>query len=263
MHRLSTEPCDKCLKATTQCEYRQVDQKRRPASHDHVTLLQNRISWLENFIIKLQGIGHDERDTLLRAISLAPSKSPNVSQVESTGLTHIEKHENAVLHLGPKGELSYHGPTSIYRVHAGDKNSENNDISRNEPSSNVGTVLDHFGIDINATVVTESLMLFFKWQYPQLMFVYRDAFLRDHFGNRHGSKYWSTALLLSICALGSLLLEDSYSTSTSEQFFGAAESIALVTGLTQPSIITVQVFLCLAFYEIGRGNASKGWAYSG
>ncbi|ENH63430.1 hypothetical protein FOC1_g10000446 [Fusarium oxysporum f. sp. cubense race 1] len=50
--------------------------------------------------------------------------------------------------------------------------------------------------------------------------------------------------------------------SLSEQFFQAAESIVMVSGLSRPSIPTVQSFLCLAFFEIGRGNVSKGWAFS-
>lgn len=243
-----------------------MDQKRRPASHDHVIVLQSRISWLESFIAKLQCSGHAERDALLQAINLTPAQPPNVPKQDIFNLPSTESLNNAMLHPGPKGSLLYHGPTSIYRVYTGGNNTEGKteaSIAGSEPSSNVGHVLDHFGIDISADIVTDSLMMFFKWQYPHLMFVYRDAFLRDHFGDRNNSKYWSPALLLSICALGSLLLEDTASRSTSEQFYGAAESIALVTGLTRPSIITVQVFLCLAFYEIGRGNVSKGWAYSG
>lgn len=261
-----TEPCHNCFKATIQCEYREVDHKRRPASYDHVVLLQSRITWLEDFIIKLQHLGHMERDALLRSfVSLSPV-SPRQSKQDVSDLADIGNFNILTLQPGAEGSLSYYGPTSIYRLESGTEAS----IPDSGPSASqvqslptVDHVLDHFGIDIDADVVSDSLMLFFKWQYPHLMFVYRDAFLRDHFNRRNPGKYWSPALLLSICALGSLLSDDSAARTTSEQFYGAAESIALVTGLTRPSIITVQTFLCLAFYEIGRGNPSKGWAYSG
>ena len=199
---------------------------------------------------------------MLRSVSFISSQP----QLEPIGPPSIPALNRTILHPGIDGMLSYHGPTSIYRVNSGDKGIGDHGettVSYVEPTSNIGLVLDHFGININADIITNSLMLFFKWQYPHLMFVYRDAFLRDHFGERIGSKYWSPALLLSVCALGSLLSDDPVERSTSEQFYGAAESIALVTGLTRPSITTVQTFLCLAFYEIGRGNLSKGWAYSG
>ena len=261
-----TEPCGNCFKATITCEYREVDHKRRPASYDHVVLLQSRIAWLEDFVTKLQHLGHMERDALLRSfVPLSPA-SPRESKQDIFNLSDIGSFNILTLQPGAEGSLSYYGPTSIYRLQSGAEanfHDSGQSASQVESLSNVDHVLDHFGIDIDANVVSDSLMLFFKWQYPHLMFVYRDAFLRDHFNHRTSSKYWSPALLLSICALGSLLLDDCAARSTSDQFYGAAESIALVTGLTRPSIITVQTFLCLAFYEIGRGNPSKGWAYSG
>ncbi len=71
------------------------------------------------------------------------------------------------------------------------------------------------------------------------------------------------ALLLSVCALGLLVSDTAEQRNMSERFFQAAESIAIVSGLGRPSIPTVQAFLCLAFFEIGRGNVSKGWGFSG
>lgn len=241
-----------------------MDRKRRPASQDQVIILQSRISWLENFIITLQHSDDTERDALLRSISLTPPQQQG-DQREISSVADVASVNDVILQPGSDGALSCHGPTSIYRACSLDTDHKDDEVSLlgPEPFPNVGYVLDHFGIDVDSSIVTDSLMLFFKWQYPHLAFVYRDAFLRDHFGDRMNSKYWSTALLLSICALGALLLPGGTGRITSAQFYDAAESIALVTGLIRPSITTVQVFLCLAFYEIGRGNPSKGWAYSG
>lgn len=224
------------------------------------------MTWLEEFIRNLQHAGHDERDVLLQSVSLGASPPRSSSKQDLLDPWTVGSLNNATFQLGIEGPLSYHGPTSIYRIFSNHGHSEGyneRSAARVESMSNVDDVLSHFGIVIDSEIVTSSLMLFFKWQYPHFMFVYRDAFLRGHFGDRAGSKYWSTTLLMAICALGSLLFDDTASQGMSEQFYGAAESIALVTGLTQPSILTVQTFLCLAHYEIGRGNPSKGWAYSG
>lgn len=129
--------------------------------------------------------------------------------------------------------------------------------------SNFEHIMDHFGIQLDGVIIMRALTQFFKWQYPHFMFIYREAFLRDHFGNRHASKYWSSALLTSICTLGLLMAGDDTDRKFSDQYFLATETIVVVSGLTYPSIPTVQAFLCLAFYEIGRGNFSKGWGYSG
>lgn len=174
------------------------------------------------------------------------------------------------LQVDLEGSLIYHGATSIYRAHLGvparGNASPSRELSANYvvgPDSNFEHVAEHFGINLNDELVDDALMQFFKWQYPHFMFIYREAFLRDHFGDRTRGKYWSSALLLSICALGTLMSPEKRHRNASEQFFSAAESILIVSGFTKPSIVTVQGFLCLAFYEIGRGNLSKGWGFSG
>ncbi|VUC31691.1 unnamed protein product [Clonostachys rosea] len=177
----------------------------------------------------------------------------------------------AHLEIDLDGSLIYYGATSIFRLEEEDRKQfpsqprflgGSQDAHRSGEAS-VSHVLEYFGINMDDDVVHEALTQFFRWQYPHFMFIYREAFLRDHCGNREHAKYWSPALLLSICALGALMsLEDRYR-KMCDQFFFAAESIALVNGLAQPSIATVQTFLCLAFYEIGRGNLSKGWGFSG
>ncbi|KAL2028241.1 hypothetical protein VTO58DRAFT_110929 [Aureobasidium pullulans] len=106
------------------------------------------------------------------------------------------------------------------------------------------------------------LQHFFKWQYPNFMFIYREAFLEDYFGTSAARRYWSPALLLSVCALGLLMSDQENHKAESSKCFNAAESIALVTGFADPSVVAVQTFLCLAFYSIGNGNLSKGWAFS-
>ncbi|KAL5605665.1 hypothetical protein FOVSG1_005812 [Fusarium oxysporum f. sp. vasinfectum] len=190
--------------------------------------------------------------------------APNIPAAGPSQVIQNDTTARALLKPDAEGSLVYHGATSIF-------NSDLLSTSESYPSptqslyaeSNFDHVMDHFGIKLEDDTVFKALQQFFRWQYPHFMFVYREAFLRDHFGERKGCKYWSSALLLSICALGLLMSETEGERNLSERFFQAAESIVMVSGLSRPSIPTVQSFLCLAFFEIGRGNVSKGWAFSG
>ncbi|KAJ3940548.1 uncharacterized protein N0V96_009552 [Colletotrichum fioriniae] len=302
-----TEPCQNCSTSNTPCEYRPVDRKRVPASHEYVASLESRISWLETFVQSLRVATPEQREEMLNStaaaerqeISLASSSNkaqedvqrdeaappaPAPAPAPGDYISHLGIHarSSANLELGLEGSLIYHGATSIFRIDLPSSSSKD----PKDPStvtvaallrgggieSNFESVMQHFGIDgPSSSTVLQSLTQFFRWQYPQFMFIYREAFLRDHFSNADGNgdanngrndrKYWSPALLLSICALGALVSLETK--ATSERFFLAAESIIMVTGLTRPSVATVQAFLCLALYEIGRGNLSKGWGYSG
>lgn len=255
------------------CEYPVVDQKRTPASAEYALSLERRVAWLESFIADLRDAAPEDRERMLQSASVnrRPSQE-DTSSAATTAVVHrheslsIEEPVSANLELDLDGTLIFHGATSIYRT----------EPSGGHPAaalpllpdhyageSNFDHVMDHFGISLEGDTVYRALMDFFRWQYPHFMFVYRESFLRDHYGDRRNCKYWSAALAMSLCALGTLVSQDENQRRLSDQFFLAAESIVMVSGLTRPSIPTVQAFLCLAFYEIGRGNLSKGWGFSG
>lgn len=170
---------------------------------------------------------------------------------------------------GAEGTVSFHGPTSIIRSNPefeildSANSSRRPDLDSSQTTSNFEHVAGHFGIDLKSAIITAGLQNFFKWQYPHFMFIYREAFLRDHFSTRQNCRYWSPALLMSICAMGLLMSDDDGGKEMSIRCFHAAESITLVAGSSGSSLVLVQALLCLAFYEIGRGNLSKGWALSG
>ncbi|CAG7561823.1 unnamed protein product [Fusarium equiseti] len=256
-----TVPCVKCENAGAGCEYENIDKRRNPASSEYTIVLQNRVASLEAFIQELRDAPPALRDEKLGS---AVDKG-EASHVSAAGPSHVIQSDTplrACLKPDAEGSLVYHGATSIFNSDfLPRRDSYPSPTPYNE--SNFDHVIDHFGIKLEDDTVFKALQQFFRWQYPHFMFVYREAFLRDHFGERRGCKYWSSALLLSICALGLLMSETEAERSLSEQFFGAAESIVMVSGLNRPSIPTVQSFLCLAFFEIGRGNVSKGWAFSG
>ncbi|KAH6975116.1 fungal-specific transcription factor domain-containing protein [Ilyonectria sp. MPI-CAGE-AT-0026] len=269
-----TEPCTSCTESSQVCEYRELDRKRRPASAEYVAGLENRIASLESFIKRIQAATPEERDSMLDTAQFGDHFPPNsvFTDGETSTGRNVSPRPQATLEPGPEGSLIYHGPTSIYYALLGrmsdrsvgsNLDQQHRSLSVTDYDSNFQSVAEHFGINMEDAQITSALMQFFKWQYPHFMFIYREAFLRDHFGDHQDCKYWSSALLLSVCALGLLMSNDSLQRQASEQFFVAAETILIVFGFTRPSIATVQAFLCLAFYEIGRGNLSKGWGFSG
>lgn len=94
---------------------------------------------------------------------------------------------HASLQTGAQGSLVYHGPTSIHHVWAKDSGSKPSSYqdslypTRNSQDLHVAQVSQHFGIDARDGLASQGLVSFFKWQYPYFMFVYCEAFLRDHF----------------------------------------------------------------------------------
>ncbi|KAK4076582.1 transcriptional regulator family: Fungal Specific TF [Trichoderma aggressivum f. europaeum] len=264
-----TEPCEKCTTADVKCEYSVIDRKRTPASAEYALSLERRVQSLESFIMNLKSASHKEREHMLLSMTADQlSNVPPGNRMEREVLK-INELNSTNLELDIDGALIFHGATSIYRVepHGYSQSRHNPMLSWAGQTGSVVTnfehVMEHFGISSEGDVVIRALTDFFRWQYPYFMFVYREAFLRDHFGDRKNCNYWSAALLMALCALGAMVASDDKQRRLSDQFFLAAESIIMVSGLAKPSIPTVQAFLCLAFYEIGRGNLSKGWSFSG
>jgi hypothetical protein len=50
---------------------------------------------------------------------------------------------------------------------------------------------------------------------------------------------------------------------TADHFSVLAQDSLSAQGPWVPEIYSVQALLCCAFYEVGQGNTSKGWMYSG
>lgn len=218
---------------------------------------------LEAFIRELRDALPAHRDEMLGpAVNRGGASTPLTAGPSQ--VIQSDTSDRPRLKPGAEGSLVYHGVTSIFNCGILPPSESHPSLTQSlYTESNFDHVLDHFGIKLEDDTVFKALQQFFRWQYPHFMFVYREAFLRDFFSERKGCKYWSSELLLSICALGLLMSETEGDRGLSEQFFRAAESIVMVSGLNRPSIPTVQSFLCLAFFEIGQGNVSKGWAFSG
>ena len=165
------------------------------------------------------------------------------------------------------GALHYHGPTSIY---------VDEDMDDATPAAAAGPSTDTnpgvyawsdlrlaSALGITEPLINKGLDLFFTEQYPQFMFVYREAFLADYFAFEHGGKYWSFSLLYAIGALGIAHSPHAASREKAAVFARCSEEIIVTHELDRPAFTTVQALLCLAFHELGQGSASKGWLLSG
>ncbi|KAL6942075.1 hypothetical protein ACO0QE_003241 [Hanseniaspora vineae] len=121
----------------------------------------------------------------------------------------------------------------------------------------------------NDSQILQSLKLFFQWLYPgYFIFVHRESFLYGFFtdyqdGYEH-SRYCSSELVYAVAAVGSRLSPELRSKSA--EYFETAR-LEVLNKIFQQSytaeITTVQTLMCLAFYELGNGNFSSAWYFSG
>jgi Fungal specific transcription factor domain len=118
-------------------------------------------------------------------------------------------------------------------------------------------------LGIDQSSINTCLPLFFVYQYPQFMFIYREAFLSDYFDNAYGGKYWSFPLVYALCALGAVHSDNESIRAKARVFAQCAREITISTELGKSSLSTMQTLLCLAFHELGQGSASQGWLFAG
>ncbi|CCK70313.1 Tea1p KNAG_0E00450 [Huiozyma naganishii CBS 8797] len=117
--------------------------------------------------------------------------------------------------------------------------------------------------------ILQSLSNFYRWLYPgHFIFMHRESFLYGFFNHAEDdystSEYCSMELIYAVCAIGSRLsleLQD-----FSEMYYEKSKTALLKLVFDEnsvTSITTVQALLCLAFYELGKGNNQLAWYFSG
>lgn len=269
------QPCSNCVYHKVACEFRAHDNRRRPVAHAYVTALETRVAWYESLVRKLKDADSSGRDAILEGVTLDDHLASGELSKEATSTQDQPSREDqesksspvavGSLTQGTSGTLQYHGPTSAYL----DDGAEDLDSSALTPPQEVASshawadlrLASALGID--TALVNESLALFFTHQYPQFMFVYREAFLSDYFTSEHGGKYWSFPLLYSLCALGAVHSAELHTRKKAFLLAKCAEEILITHELGRPTFTTVQALLCLGFHELSHGNSSRGWLLSG
>ena len=112
-------------------------------------------------------------------------------------------------------------------------------------------------------VFVECIALFFRWQHPYCTLLDRDAFLLDFHSAPRFGEHCTPLLLYTVCALGSSMSHDGNIKGLASLFFGSAEQ-ELQNGVHwKTTLTTSQAMLLCAVYELGRGNYSKAWSFSG
>lgn len=95
------------------------------------------------------------------------------------------------------------------------------------------------------------------------MFIDREAFVQEFEVNPVDGEFCSAPLVHAGCAIGALMSPDPDIRALAAGFADLAESYLTSQGLGTPRLTSVQALLCCAYYEVGRGNLSKGWQFSG
>lgn len=173
------------------------------------------------------------------------------------------------LQIGPRGELiclasgsalsmSYQGPTSIFRF--GATFGEGIDSSLLSPTTD-GPL--YFFVTSQDNSIDDILCSFFRWQYPEHMFIYREAFLLDYMNYAYQGRYCSLQLVYAICALSCLQSSDPMIKSKAASFRQLAYDSLGPLQQIPIGVTAVQALLCLSFLELGLGNISAAWLLSG
>ncbi|KAH3663953.1 hypothetical protein OGAPHI_004667 [Ogataea philodendri] len=117
-------------------------------------------------------------------------------------------------------------------------------------------------------IVTECISLFFKWIYScSFFFIHRESFLYFFLNNESDSEFVSPELINAICALGAKFSRKETIRSQADSFYHLAKSGIFENGdncfIHESQISKLQTLLCLAMYDLGKGDFTSCWLLSG
>ena len=274
-------PCCNCTLVRQECNFRGDDSKRRPVGRSYVVALESQVAKYESILRKAKAASGEERSALLDSISSdeylsspqqdSINREPNIDTEVSSRMATMSLQpslqgkqaesrfwfESDVKNI--LGSLLFYGPTSMYQRDISIDTPQDANCTDPRVDLERQSLRLPQNLRIEDSVINKALSLFFLYQYPQFMFIYREAFLEDYYENAHMGKYWSYPLLYAICALGVRASPDEKVREKSDVLSHCAETIIMAQALGRPHITVAQSLLCLAFYELGKGNHSKGW----
>lgn len=256
--------CANCMRAGQQCVYSTEDGRKKAVSKHYVASLEQQVVSLEDALRRVRSDGsgiakapvfntlalRDElRETTQEQADSAPSENDSRDKARAGKLL--------ISSASQRPFVSYQGPTSIYRLGGV---CEHNDAP--DPAQHHTVPSLYCTISVEEPAVDGILRSFFRWQYHEYAFIYREAFLLDYLNHEYQGRYCSLALVYAICALGCIPTKDKDMDSMKRFMEKAYSGLQSLEALHIDST-TVQALLSLAFCELSLGNISKVWLLSG
>lgn len=257
--------------------------QQRPISKGYVQALEGQVASLELLIRKLAVADSTERDDMLSELALSPPDSADLSSSKPALEQKTNADPKVVAAQVRSGQLrrprssnatQFFGGTSAFHIHLSHEASISPSDSNSPLELSTAPPFNSSGLFENNSVMSSSdhsfmyaphdetsqmcMAAYFKYQYHFHMLVYREYFLRDY--DIGSGKYYSDALLFSICALGAMQLDDSRNIS---DIFANQSQTLIYSMLDSPDLTTLQALALLGYREIGVGHTSKGWLFCG
>ena len=265
-------PCSNCIEHHIECEPVVKDLRKKKCNNSYVHTLRQQVIRLQSFIVQLKLADSHAREQMLAAFDVGIDTNLDCSlDTDKIGDHHTgsssagaSRKAELVIEKFETGQLSVYGKPVIYMPR------QDKTAKKSKPSS---FEFEYF----HCPVILSYISNFFKWQYMEYnLYIYRESFLTDFFRDKEDLKeslpYCNEELIFAICACGSAIdLGDNVFMykgvlyDSSDKFYNRSRYL-LFRKLNSDdcnSITAVQTFLCLAFYDLGRGRTLSAWILSG
>lgn len=266
-------PCSSCVKLGIICVPVYFDNRKLNRNKGYAKALQNYVAELENSLIKMKETeSKSERQNILNSMSTSRLRVAS-AQGDIASMLPTASPENSQI-------LPFYNNLTTRTGSSLPDNSSTVKKPQVLPEANkeYPFVSESWSALAKSPYITFSLSLFFKWLYPShYFFVYREALLSAFFQDGLSKSYYcSEELIYAIAALGSKISSKSNELyHKSLNYYDLSRDIILkktfqrrdcLSGRTEPpssKLALIQSLLCLAFYDIGRGDNSSAWYFSG
>ncbi|KOH01333.1 CHA4-like protein [Saccharomyces eubayanus] len=251
-----------------------LDCRKIKRNKGYVKALENYAVHLENSLVRMKETNNNDiRQDILDSVSLDSSLHSIPQETQAPVPSTADSIENGTtqFYIGPIIPGSSAFPNESLAI-------TSNQLPPGVNEEDSGISSDKYRTLARSPFIILSLSLFFKWLYPShYFFVYREALLSAFFQDKHSKSYYcSEELIYAIVALGSKITNKSDELyRKSVKYYSFSKQIVLKkvfqtryysSGKLKSSsskLALIQSLLCLAFYDMGRGENSSAWYFSG
>ncbi|KAJ6002758.1 hypothetical protein N7451_005305 [Penicillium sp. IBT 35674x] len=215
----------------------------------------------EGFVNFLDPMVHDDEETLVEEAGGAEDIESLIDEIsDRVGTLRIE----------PGGKTRFCGPTSTFNLAGGLESEE----PASRPSNELGTLEEHdrswSDPEIPSDLEEHLINLYFCWQDPFCHIVDRNMYAeaKKKWWEMEDTPFYSETLRYAMCAIGSAFESRFHPALVTfpkslVDFLGARVKSLLELELDNPCVATVQALVIMSHHEIGNGNDTRGWLFSG